>query len=209
MRYGRTLSIGLTIIVGAALLLSGCQVGKNIAEADKIVEKAEEIHGRLLAPYHFTCAELYLAQARDQYDHSDFKAATKFADKSLFHAKAAYSIAAEKRPMSANPAEPVFALPGIALSVTPKKDLKKSYDQAVEQLESLKKRDLMDCAPKEFALVETNLIFFFEEWEERDYNKAYDHLRAVQRNMLRALQFMKSCEGIVHPAAATEPAQAK
>lgn len=193
MRRARTFSKLLFLIFVAIVTSSGCQAGKTINEAKKIVGSAKDMHAEHLAPYHLTCAELYLFEARNQYDHSDFAAADTFAHKSLSFAKEAYGIAAEKRPMSANPSEPVFELTSIALSVTPKQDLKKSYGNAVMQLDSLKKNGLMECAPKELALLETHLVFFHEEWEERDYNKAYDHLRTVHRNMSRALLFMKTC----------------
>jgi len=172
----------------------GCQSGKAIENADKVLAKALLAHGDYLAPFHYKSAEIYLAQARSQQEHSDFKSAVIFADKALFHAQSAFNIAIEKQSSIPVPTAEPFDPASIVLSTNPKDDLKAVMDRAEQQLESLEKSGAKRCAPKEFAEAKAYFDFCQEEWKERDYNLAANYLRRVREMVELALPFMEDCE---------------
>ena len=90
----------LVIIAALGLILffsAGCTPAqKNVDQAQQMVDQARDAHADYLAPYHFTRAELFLAEARRQFEQSDFATAGKYADSALEAAREAYRISVDK-----------------------------------------------------------------------------------------------------------------
>ncbi len=109
------------LCVGALLLafLAGCAAEDAIDRAAAAIDQAQQVHAEYLAPYEFTSAEQYLAEARKQLNESDFDAAQAYADAAYQKALKAAEIARGKHalpmvPWSATqpaPYEPETAAP--------------------------------------------------------------------------------------------------
>lgn len=96
MTRGRPFAKWIILLFLVVICLTGCQAGTVIDNAQSVIELARAIHGDYLAPYEFTSATLYLAQAKKEYECSDFKAAEVFAQKALAQGQAAFKISLEK-----------------------------------------------------------------------------------------------------------------
>jgi hypothetical protein len=83
------------------LFVSCTSAEKSISRAEDVFEQAGSAHADYHAPYPYTCAEAYLAEAKKQFDVSDFAAAEKYADRALSCAQDAYRIAVEKHAVTA------------------------------------------------------------------------------------------------------------
>lgn len=185
------------ILLGAiiiTLLIGGCQASKSIDEAETVLDKAFDAHAEYLAPFEYTSAELYLAEAKSQLDHSDFSAAQKHAQTALKFAQQAYSVSREKQTALPVPKGEPFIIQSIVLVPRPKEVMQANMDRAKKQLENLKKAGAEKCAPKEYAAALAHMAFCSEEWEERDYNKAATHLRKVQAMVERMLPYTEDCK---------------
>ena len=176
------------------LFASGCASSRVIDDAQKILDKAGEMHADYLAPYHYTSAEAYLNEARDQQAHSDFEAARSFAQKALEKAQKAYEIAMSKQSVSPAVTAKTIEIESITLSTKPKQVTKDNIDRARAKLSEMEQAGVKQCAPKEFALAEAYLDFCEEEWGERDYNKAANLLKKVRSLMEQSMRFMKNCQ---------------
>ena len=92
-RWGASLFLLILMVT----TITGCAASKAVDTAEEIVEKARELHADYLAPYEFRSAELYLIEAQNQLEESDFVAAKLFAEKALLKGQAAYRKAVEKQ----------------------------------------------------------------------------------------------------------------
>jgi hypothetical protein len=79
----------MAILAIAALLLVGCAAENQVNVAARAVASAKSVEADVLAPYEFTSAELYLAEATEELHESDFDSAARFADKARTMATAA------------------------------------------------------------------------------------------------------------------------
>jgi hypothetical protein len=143
---------------------------------------------------------LYLAEARGQYDRSDFKAAGAFAQKALAQAQEAYDMAVEKHaPPLETPVEIVKVDTG-SLVTRPKSSLDEAIREAQTHAARLEEQGAKRCAPKEFAYAEAGLAFSRAEWAQRNYNKAANHLRAAVGFLEQASRFTADCPPDPAPA---------
>ncbi|MCB9477670.1 MAG: DUF4398 domain-containing protein [Deltaproteobacteria bacterium] len=76
-----------------AMLLVGCAAKQDIASAERAVAVARETHADYLAPYAFHSAELYLNEAHERLNDSDFDLASKYALLATARAKEAETAA--------------------------------------------------------------------------------------------------------------------
>lgn len=183
----------LWALLSAMILLCGCASGRAIDDAQKVLDDARQMHGDYLAPYWFSSAELYLAEARSQYEHSDFKAAKTFADAALAKAQEAYARALQKHPppIEDQPSPP--GLDTLDVLTAPKTNLQKRAGEIQQRLGELEAGGVKECAPKEYARAEAHLEFGREELDEGDFNRATEQLRSAIQWVDQAASFLEGC----------------
>ena len=77
--------------------------------------------------------------------------------------------------------------------------LKKEYDSLSDRLAEAESMGAKICAPKEYAAAEASLDFAMEEWTERDYMMAKDHLTVASENTDQSILLSANCIELVPP----------
>lgn len=190
----------IVFLLCSLVLFAGCASTQAIDDAREALEKARDIHGAYLAPYHFTSAETYLNESMRQHDRSDFKTAMAFAKKAHEHALSAYTIADEAQSVSPVVTGTSFEIESIVLSPRPGKVTEANIERARARLGEFERNGAKRCAPLEYARAEAFLDFCEAEFKERHYNQAAKHLRRVQIEMESALRFMEHCKAVETPS---------
>ncbi|MCB9550181.1 MAG: DUF4398 domain-containing protein [Myxococcales bacterium] len=113
---------GAALVIGAALVLSGCGpviATQAIADATIAVEGARGANAPELAVYEFVSAETYLQKAREEEGYADYQAAVDLASKARFLADEARrrALAGGRAPIQGadEPDSPVGDAPGSRL----------------------------------------------------------------------------------------------
>ena len=174
-------------------VLSGCVASRTIDEAQAVLDNAQQIHADFLAPYEFTSAEQFLLQAKSQFDHSDFDAATTYANHALAQAQKAYQKAVQIHPPPVEVTAGVVGVDAGSVVTRPKASLEEAIARAEAALQKMESAGARRCAPREFAHAEANLVFGKGEWAERDYNKAASHLQRFEQWLDKAAGFVTDC----------------
>lgn len=97
----RTTPVIILISFVAIVFLTTCSADQEINKAAKAVEYARSVHADYLSPYEFTSAEIYLGEARNQSQKSDYERAAKYAIKAADFAARASTMAIKNTPVIA------------------------------------------------------------------------------------------------------------
>jgi outer membrane protein OmpA-like peptidoglycan-associated protein len=74
-----------------------------------------------------------------------------------------------------------------------KERIKRDHDGLAKELAEIESMGAKICAPMEYAGAEARLDFAMDEWAERDYGKAWQHLDVAREDLSKARNLSRNC----------------